>query len=129
MGAPRATILLVDDELLVAQVLCDQLEMEGYAVLGPASNGEEALTLVRSRRPDLMVLDVGLRGAMGGVELARAVQAEADIPVIFLTGYAREDVARRTGDIRRARLLTKPILADRLYAEVRAALAGKPELP
>lgn len=122
-------ILVVDDELLVAQVICDQLAFAGYSVQGPAATGAEALALARAQRPDLLMLDVGLRGSMSGVEVARTLQTEMEVPVIFLTGYSLSDVARKTAAVRGARILTKPVLSETLYAEVRAALMDRPGTP
>lgn len=124
MEGSGPVILVVEDELLVAQVICDQLEVAGYSILGPVATGGEALALARATSPDLLMLDIGLRGAMGGDELARILQTEMDIPIIFLTGYARSEVARKTAEIRGARILTKPVLYERLCAEVRTALEG-----
>jgi DNA-binding response OmpR family regulator len=130
MAENRAPVILVaEDELLVGQVICDHLAVAGYTVEGPAATGAEALALAREKRPDLLILDVGLRGAMGGDELALILQAEMEVSVIFLTGYSRSEVTRRAAAVRGARILTKPVLSETLYAEVRAALAAKPKGP
>ena len=120
-----ALVLVGEDELLVGQVLCDLLASAGYAVLGPAAKGAEVLELARGRKPDLLVLDIGLRGAMSGIEAAKVLQKEMDVPVLFLSGYATEDIARRIAEVRGASVLTKPILAEKLFAEVRKILGNR----
>ena len=120
-----AVVLVGEDELLVGQVLCDLLASAGYAVLGPAASGAEVLELARGRQPELLVLDIGLRGAMSGIEAAKVLQKEMDVPVLFLSGYATEDIARRIAEVRGASVLTKPILAEKLFAEVRNILGNR----
>ena len=83
----RKKILVVDDEKDVLKVLKKGLTSEGYSVI-TASNGNEAMDLAKSRRPDIIILDV-LMPDMDGGEVARRLKDEPetkDIPVIFLTG-------------------------------------------
>ena len=85
------TILVVDDEPKIAALARDYLEHAGYAVV-VAGDGPATLALVRSRRPDLIVLDLGLPG-LDGLDVARAVRRDSDVPILMLT--ARTD--ERTG--------------------------------
>ena len=81
------TILVVDDEPKIAALARDYLEHAGYAVV-VAGDGPATLALVRSRRPDLIVLDLGLPG-LDGLDVARAVRRDSDVPILMLT--ARTD--------------------------------------
>jgi CheY-like chemotaxis protein len=82
------TLLVVEDEVIVAMELVDRLEAMGYRVLGPASGGREAVELAAASRPDAVLMDVGLRDDVNGIEAARRIRAFSSAPIIFLTAYA-----------------------------------------
>lgn len=89
-GAPPAAgqqILLVEDEGIVAQDLQESLQRLGYRVAGIASEGGQAVAMARQLKPDLIVMDVSLRGDIDGIQAAQMIQESCHIPVIFLTGH------------------------------------------
>jgi len=81
------TILVVDDEPKIAQLARDYLERAGFAVI-TAGDGRSALQQIRARRPDLVVLDLGLP-EIDGLDVTRAVRESSGIPIVMLT--ARDD--------------------------------------
>ena len=78
-------ILLVEDDFLIAMAMQDALEAVGYEVIGPAATIAEALRLVETRRPNLALVDITLRGGDSGVDLCRALRRR-DVPCLFVTG-------------------------------------------
>ena len=80
------TILVVEDERQIAQIAEDYLRHAGFAVIA-TGDGLDALELVRERRPDLVVLDLGLR-RLDGMEVARRLRQENTIPIVMLTARA-----------------------------------------
>src|SRR5204863_7020104 len=86
-----ATILVVDDEPRIVQLVRDYLEHGGFTVL-TASDGPAALRTARTGRPDLVVLEVGLTG-LDGLDVARSLRREVEVPIIMLT--ARTDESAR----------------------------------
>ncbi len=95
-----ARILIIEDELIVAQNLQHWLSGLNYTVSGIAASGEEAITLALADPPDLMLVDIRLSGDMDGVQTAEQIQSHLDVPVIYLTAYADETIlqrARKTG--------------------------------
>jgi len=114
------TILVVDDEPKIATLARDYLEHAGFAVL-VAGEGRAALTLARSRRPDLVVLDLGLPG-LDGLDVARALRRDSDVPILMLT--ARTDEADRIAGLELGAddYVTKPFSPRELVARVRAIL-------
>jgi DNA-binding NarL/FixJ family response regulator len=80
-----APILIVEDEDLIAQGLARRMTALGYTVVGLAASGEEAIAQAAGLQPDVVLMDIGLRGAMGGVEAARHIRARAQIPVIYVS--------------------------------------------
>jgi len=114
------TILVVDDEPKIATLARDYLEHAGFAVL-VAGEGRAALALARSRRPDLVVLDLGLPG-LDGLDVARALRRDSDVPILMLT--ARTDETDRIAGLELGAddYVTKPFSPRELVARVRAIL-------
>lgn len=83
-----ATILIVEDESLVAMDLRLRLESHGYRVCGIAPTGEEAISQLRVHKPDLVLMDIYLGAGINGVETHKAMQAIQDVPVVYLTAFA-----------------------------------------
>jgi len=114
------TVLVVDDERQIATIARDYLRHAGFSVL-TAGDGVEALALARSRRPDLVVLDLGLP-RLDGLEVAKSLRAEGNIPIIMLTARVEES-DRLTGlEIGADDYITKPFSPRELVARVKAVL-------
>jgi two-component system alkaline phosphatase synthesis response regulator PhoP len=114
------TILVVDDEPGIASLVRDYLEHAGFGVL-VAGDGRNALALARSRRPDLVVLDLGLPG-LDGLDVARALRRDSDVPILMLT--ARTDEADRVAGLELGAddYVSKPFSPREVVARVRAIL-------
>jgi CheY-like chemotaxis protein len=85
----RGRVLILEDERLVAENLKDIFEETGFEVIAIVSSGEEALDLIHSTHPDLLLLDVRVKGRMDGIETAIAAHARGKLPVIFLTAHSK----------------------------------------
>ena len=114
------TILVVDDEPKIVQLARDYLEHAGFAVL-TATDGKAAVTVAQSRRPDLVVLDLGLPG-LDGLDVTRALRRDSTIPIVMLT--ARDDELDKLLGLELGAddYLTKPFSPRELVARVRAVL-------
>src|SRR3982750_4308612 len=88
----RTQILVVEDEAITAADLQDRLEAMNYEIAGWATSGEEAIELGGDKRPDLVLMDIILRGVMTGIEAAAVVRSELHIPVIFLTANSNDTI-------------------------------------
>jgi signal transduction histidine kinase/CheY-like chemotaxis protein len=84
----RPSILVVEDENVVAMDLVSSLEKLLYPVAGVAASGEEAVELAQSTKPDLVLMDIHLRGNMNGIGAAQQIQEKLFIPVVYLTAYS-----------------------------------------
>lgn len=78
-------ILIVEDEMIIAANISLQLTELGYEVTGIVPRGEEALVHIKSNAPDILLLDINLKGTLDGIETAEAMQKTANIPIIYLT--------------------------------------------
>ena len=114
------TILVVDDEPQIAEIATDYLRLAGFDVI-TAGDGVRALEAVRGRRPDLVVLDLGLP-RMDGTEVARTIRRESDLPIIMLTARVQEDDRLHGLEIGADDYITKPFSPRELVARVRAVL-------
>jgi len=84
----KATILIVEDEKLVAENLSSRLANLGYEVAGVVADGEQAVALAGRLRPNLVLMDIWLKGPMDGIEAAETIRREYDTPVIYLTAHS-----------------------------------------
>ncbi|WP_149276167.1 LytR/AlgR family response regulator transcription factor [Pareuzebyella sediminis] len=81
----QPTILIVEDDMIIGANLALQLKNSGYDISGILSRGEEAVDHVLNNTPDILLLDINLKGALNGIETARSIQKVIDIPIIYLT--------------------------------------------
>ncbi len=115
-----STILVVDDEPQIRRVMKSTLTSRGYTIV-EARSGEEALELLRSARPDLILLDYNMPG-MNGVETCREIRRGSDVPVILLTVRSAERDKVLALDAGADDYIVKPFGMEELLARVRSAL-------
>ena len=87
---PQTNVLVVEDESIVSKDIQHSLKKLGYHVVGAAATGELAVQLAMEKQPDIILMDIMLKGEMNGIEAAMRIRQETNIPVIFLTAYADE---------------------------------------
>src|SRR5438874_1255777 len=120
MDKPR--ILVVEDESLLAEDIQERLKDLGYEVTAVAHSGEEALTSMAAKQPDLVLMDIRLKGKMDGIDTARIVRERFNLPVVYLTGEADRATLERAKATEPLGYLLKPIEEKRLYSTVEIAL-------
>jgi two-component system, cell cycle response regulator len=121
-AADPVSILLVEDEGMVARDLEDTLTRLGYRVSGVASEGAEAIEMARELHPQLVVMDVSLRGEVDGIEAACAIQEDAPVPVIFLTGHSDTETLQRAVSTGPLGYLIKPFQEADLRCAIEVAI-------
>ena len=115
-------ILVVEDETIVSLDLQNSLKILGYKVVGAASNGPEAIAKAESTRPDLVLMDIILKGDMDGVQTAEAIHARLNVPVIFLTACADETTLQRAKVTEPFGYMIKPFEERELHSHIEIAL-------
>src|SRR5438477_4787101 len=118
----KARILVVEDESLLAEDIQERLKNLGYEASALAFSGEEALAQAASAQPDLVLMDIRLKGEMDGIETARVLRERFSLPVIYLTGEADDATLERAKATEPLGYLLKPIEEKRLYSTIEIAL-------
>jgi CheY-like chemotaxis protein len=119
----NSSVLVVEDEVIVAEDLRVRLNAMGYAVTGTAGNSEEAIASVNALCPDVILMDIVLEGsAMDGIETARAILSQRDIPVIFVTAFADDPTLERAKTAGPFAYILKPFNERELYSAIELAL-------
>ena len=118
----KARIMVTEDESIVAFDLKSTLEGLGHTVPAVAASGEEAIRKAEETRPDLVLMDIMLKGDMDGVEAAGHIRARFGIPVVFVTAYADETILARAKETEPYGYIIKPFEEREVFATVEIAL-------
>lgn len=113
--------LIVEDERLYGDLLCEYLEELGHEPLGPVPTAAQAVALFDAMRPDLVLLDIGLRGPLDGIELAQQLRRQQPVPLIFITAFADRPTFERARAVGPSAFITKPF--DQLTVQNAVELA------
>ncbi len=115
-------ILIAEDDPLVAVTLTDQLDELGHDVIAVASDGEEAVTMVREDQPDIVLLDIKMPNR-DGISAAEEISREFDLPILMLTAYSERPLVLRAAEAGALAYLLKPVAVEELSAALSLALA------
>ncbi len=118
-------ILVVDDEAIITMQLEERLSVMGYTVVGMAASGEDAVEKARRLRPDLVLMDIVMPGMMNGIEAAKIITKELDIPVVFITAYADDAIIEKAKSARPYGYIVKPFNELEIKAAIEVALFRK----
>jgi diguanylate cyclase (GGDEF)-like protein/PAS domain S-box-containing protein len=116
-------IQIVEDERIVALDLKIALQSLGFDVVASCASGEEAITAAGKLKPDLILMDIHLEGGMSGTEAALIIRQTLDIPVVYLTAFAEENILQQAEKSAPYGYLLKPFELRELNATIRMALA------
>lgn len=123
-------ILIVEDELIIAEDLANSLRKMNYEVIGIAMDFEEAIEIIASNTPDLMLLDINLGSDKDGIQLAEELNKKYQIAIIFTTSYADSATLERAKKVNPINYLVKPFQQEQLFTAIEIAmynLANKPD--
>lgn len=118
-----ASILIVEDEALIARDLELLLGDQGYHVVGIATTADEAVAMIRATPPDLVLLDIHLADGSDGIAVAEWLRSHASVPVIFVTAHADPKTVARAQAAGPYSFLLKPFHERQLQITVQLALA------
>jgi len=121
--AKSATIMVVEDEQLFAKELKDRLENYGYTVPAHVSTGEAAIKMAELKHPDLIIMDIMLKGKLNGIETAEHIHKLFDIPVVYLTAYSDDSTMSRAKLTTFYGYIIKPLDEKELKSTIEMALS------
>jgi CheY-like chemotaxis protein len=122
-GDHKQKIVIVEDEGLIAADLESRLKKAGYSVPGTADSAQTALDLIEKTSPDLVLMDIRLKGKVDGIEVAGRIRERLDIPVVYLTAYEDQGMLERAGRTQAYGYIKKPIASASLQGAIEIALA------
>ena len=125
--APARRVLIAEDEALIRLDLKEMLEEEGYAVVGEAADGAEAIELAGELRPDLVILDVKMP-RVDGIAAAEAIATGRIAPVVILTAFSQRDLVERARDAGAMAYLVKPFQKKDLLPTIEMAASRFAEI-
>ena len=116
-------ILIVEDEQVIAMDLEKTILNFGYNVLSTVSSGEEALNFMKSNKPNLVILDILLAGDLNGIETGVIISERFNIPIIYITAYAKE-ILLRSKITESSAFLVKPFNESELHKKIEEVLSN-----
>lgn len=117
-----AKILVVEDEAITAMDIKNRLENLGFEVVGTASRGKEAIKKAGEFKPDLILMDIILKGNMDGIEAVEKINTICDVPVVYLTAHSDEKTLKRAKLTEPYGFVTKPVNQDGLGGAIETAI-------
>lgn len=119
----KVKILIVEDEMLIGAKISMLLSDMDYEIAGIIPSGEKTIAHVQSNRPDIIIMDINLKGKLDGIETANIIQQSADIPIIYLTSNADEHHFNRAKSTRPYAFISKPFKRLDLQRAIELTLA------
>jgi AmiR/NasT family two-component response regulator len=116
-------ILIVEDEMISAMSTKQDLINLDYNVIGIANTGEKAVKFANELKPDLILMDITLKGEMDGIESAKQINKNLNIPIIYMTGYSSDDVLNRMTKTETYGYLLKPFEKEELNTAIKTAIS------
>jgi PAS domain S-box-containing protein len=118
-------LMIVDDEAVITTQLEGRLKSMEYDVVGTASSAEEAVSMARELCPDLILMDIVMKGKLDGIDAANVIKADMDIPIIFLTAYADDKFVKRARRVEPFGYIVKPFKENEIRANIEISLYRK----
>jgi two-component system, response regulator PdtaR len=117
-----SNILVVDDEAIITMQLEERLTAMGYSVAGMAASGEDAIDKARRLKPDMVLMDIVMPGKLNGIEAAQVITDEMNIPVVFVTSYADDQIIEKAKKVKPYGYIVKPFNELEIKAAIEVAL-------
>lgn len=117
---PRA--LIVEDEALIAEELRERLSGLGFSVIAAVDSAEEGVAIATSQRPDLVLMDIRLRGEKDGVQAAAEIRQRVDVPIVYLTAHSDRRTVERAKATEHDGFILKPFHRRELQSTIEVAM-------
>ena len=117
---PRA--LIVEDEILIAEELTDRLSRLGFSVIAAVDTAEEGIAIATRERPDLVLMDIRLKGEKDGVQAAQEIRRQLDVPIVYVTAYSDRLTVDRAQSSEHDGYILKPFHTRELQSTIDVAM-------
>jgi DNA-binding response OmpR family regulator len=121
LTSPEPRALIVEDEILIAEELRERLSRLGFSVIAAVDNAEEAVAIAVRERPELVLMDIRLKGEKDGVQAAREIRKQVDVPLVYLTAYSDRMTVDRVSETEHDGYILKPFQSRELQSTIEVA--------
>jgi DNA-binding NarL/FixJ family response regulator len=118
-------VLVIEDEAITSIHIETKVGLWGYEVVGTASTGEDGLKICRKFKPDLILMDIRLKGSIDGIETAKMIKKEMNIPIIYITAHSEDITINRALKTNPNGYMVKPLDDSELRDAIKQALENK----
>ncbi len=120
--SPNPRALIVEDEVLIAEELRERLSRLGFSVIATVDSADEGVAIATRERPDLVLMDIRLHGEKDGIEAAREIREQVDLPIVYLTAYSDKLTVNRAKETDHDGFLLKPFHRYELQSTIEVAM-------
>ena len=118
----KPKVLLVEDNFNLSENIKEILTLNGYEIVEILDQAETALSIIEEKMPDLVLVDIKLKGAKTGIELAEELRQTIDLPIVFLTSASGQEIVKKVNHIRPDGFVTKPFTTNSLITSIELAM-------
>lgn len=115
-------VVVAEDEALIRLDIVESLQEAGYDIVGQAANGDEAVEQARTKKPDVVIMDVKMPGC-DGITAAEIITKEGIAPVVMLTAFSQQSLVREAADAGAMAYVVKPFVPEKLFPSIEVAIA------
>ena len=120
--SPARRALIVEDEILIAEELKERLARLGFTVIAAVDTADEGIAIATRERPDLVLMDIRLKGKKDGVQAAREIRKQVDVPIVYLTAHSDRQTVERATATEFDGFILKPFQRRELQATIDVAM-------
>lgn len=120
--SPEPRVLIVEDETLIAEELRERLSRFGYSVIAAVDTADEGIAIATRERPDLVLMDIRLKGEKDGVRAAQEIRQQMDVPIVYVTAYSDRLTVDRASQSEYDAYLLKPFHRRELESTIEVAM-------
>ena len=122
LNPPERRALIIEDEALIAEELSERLSGLGFCVIAAVDSADEGVAIATRERPDLVLMDIRLKGAKNGMQAAEEIRQQVDVPIVYLTAYSDESTVERAKRTEHDGFILKPFHRQELQATIDVAM-------
>ena len=119
-SGPRA--LIVEDETLIAEELRERLSRLGFSVIASVDSADDGVAIATKEEPDLVLMDIRLRGEKDGIQAAREIRSKVDLPIVYISAYSDRHTVERAKKTEHDGFILKPFHRGELQSTIEVAM-------